>query len=347
MRRRGRALLGMLLAGALIAPACGGDDAPDTETQGAGGTIVDPTTPTGEGGAEADADEAKGKGADGGAEAATPGSVDQTVYFDGYTFELGALSLAPGEDYEGKPDPSIQTLTIETTVTNPARGSAMPRVEDFTLERDGVVVQHDSLASGLDSAGGIPSIPGGSKSNGTIDFGGLPDDFDLEGVDLVFGGSDTHQARVPLDGGREDELVTLAPVEFPVSGTAAAGPIGLTLTAGKVGYGDDYSHFPQPADKDILTLTFDVTASASAAPQENVMSSNIRVVLPDGTSVAPRAGEDNGPNDILDRGATLQGLFARFDIPADLRGDFQVVLSGPYAEGVGDAQGAAPFTIPA
>jgi hypothetical protein len=286
-----------------------------------------------------------GEAASGGGGAAERAAVAGTVvHYDGWVFELGELRLSPGEPGTGV-EPG-QMLVVDLLVENPGRADEAPVREDFTLERDGVAVPFTVPYEGEGSEP-LPIVPSGSTGSGQLAFASLPADFELAGTDLVFGQSDIHQARVPLGG--DGTPVTLAPVEVTGPGSTTAGELSLTITGGRVDYGDTITHYPVPADKALLTLTFDVTASAGLDGYDrNLGGANLRLQLPDGTSLATRQDGLSSPNEIVSRSASLQALQARFEVPAETSGRLHLVLVGQFASGCCDeVQGQAPFDLPA
>jgi hypothetical protein len=268
------------------------------------------------------------------------------VHYDGWVFELGEVRLAPAEPGAGDVEAPGQMLLVDLLIENPGRDDEAPVREDFTLERDGVAVPFTVPYEGEGSEP-LPVVPSGSTGSGQLVFAELAADVELEGTELVFGQSDIHQARVPLDGAGTP--VTLDPIEVTAPGTATAGELTLAITGGRLDFGDTITHYPVPADKAILTLTFDVTASAGLDGYDrNLGGADLRLQLPDGTSLATRQDGLSSPNEIVSRSSSLQALQARFEVPADTSGQLQLVLVGQFAAGCCDeVQGQAPFEVPA
>jgi hypothetical protein len=347
------AVLGALT---MAVTACGGGGEQEVTEMGPGGTVLrqegDATPTTGAADAPADGDgdggaepTSEGDGTtEGGGGAADRAAVAGTVvHYDGWVFELGEVRLGPGDpDQGGEPG---QLLVVEVLIDNPGRDDEAPPREDFTLQADGVDVPFTVPLTGEGSEP-LPVVPSGSRGSGQLVFAGLSADVSLDSTELVFGPSDVHQARVPLGGG---DAVTLDPIEVTSPGTGTAGEVTLTITGGRLDYGDTITHYPVPADKAILTLDLDATASAALGGYDrNLQGAHLRLQLPDGTSLATRQDGLSDPNEIIRASSTLQGMRARFEVPADTSGPLQLVLSGTFAaDCCTEVEGLVPFELPA
>jgi hypothetical protein len=143
--------------------------------------------------------------------------------------------------------------------------------------------------------------------------------------------------------------VARPPIEITSPGSATAGSATVTVTGGRVVHGAGRARACPAVEKDILVVDFVLTAAAEMCAPVDVRAGNLRLTLPDGTSVAARTGATGVPVEVLTPGATLTGLTATFEIDHGLRGDLRLVVEGTFGSGDPSVpyEGAAAFTIPA
>lgn len=316
-----RALVCILVAGSLVLAACGGGGGDDDTSAG----TEDIFAPEASGETE---------NAEGTVEPATF-TVGASVRYAGFVFQLGDGELGPSEDFDGNPDPSMGRLTIETQIENLGPDTSQPGPE-LHFEREGA-----ALDVGDFSLSELPDVPGEAKSNGTIVADGLPADFTLEGVVLVFGSNAVHPSSVPLDGNAP--VVSAEPLAITPGEPGKVGEVTVTITGGELRYDSVTGHEQYEADKAGMYIEFDMTGSAALNGYSSVNWLNLELGLPDGTRTAAEdaSWEDIKPSE------TLRDLWAFFQVPADVRGSFELVLTGDYGttypgEEVG---GFAPFEL--
>lgn len=332
MRRTAGIVMAALLM-AFAATACGGDNddaAPD-------GQFDDSAA------GEPRADEASTKQGASVEEART--TVGETVRYAAFRFEIGDAVLAPSQnavDVEGNPDPTVAQLTIDAVVENLGEDDTAPDQSQMYLEQAGEPLDLDSYAFE-----GLPVVPAGETGNAEIVFDGLPSDFDLDTAEMVFGNGDVNQARVPL--GDEGETVALEPIAATPASPGQAGEVTITVDAAELVYDDPVFHQSLPAGDALLLVDFTVATGAGLDRAGGVFfgGEHIRLVLPDGTSLAPETFSNIG--EVLEPSATYDGQFARFTLPSDLRGSFELALRGPFQAGTdglaGDVEGSATFEL--
>lgn len=272
-------------------------------------------------------------------------TIGETVRYAAFRFELGDAVLAPSEsalDVEGSPDPSVAQLTIDAVVENLGEDDTAPDQTQMYLEVGGEPLSLDTYAFEA-----LPVVPAGETGNVEMVFDGLPGDIELDNTELVFGDGDVNQARVPLGG--EGEIVALEPIDITPGASGQAGEVTITVNSGQLIYDDPVFHQSLPSGEALMLVDFAVTTGPGLTRLGGVVfgAENIRLVLPDGTSLATESFSDIG--EVLGTSATYDGQFARFAVPADLRGSFQLALRGPFAApggGVGsDAEGSATFDL--
>jgi hypothetical protein len=273
-------------------------------------------------------------------------TIGESVHYAGFVFDLGDATLAPSEnavDIEGTTDSTVGQLTIEATIENLGPEDAAPDQADMHMELDGSAIDLDPF-----TFEGLPVVPGGSTTNAEIVFDGLPADFSIKGAELVFGDGTVNQARVPLDG--EGETVTLAPLDITTGAAGQAGEITFNVTSGNLSYGDPAFHVQLDEGTAVLTLEYTITGSPglwSGSGGVNVGWGNVRLILPDGTSLADTV-TGGSSNEILLPSATVDGMITRYEVPADVRGSLQLALAGRYGTGCcEEVEGMATLELPA
>jgi hypothetical protein len=337
MRRTARVVMASLLTtSALAGAACGGGDKDDDAA--AGGLFGDAATQE-----PSSADEAAVE--EGSAVEEGRVTIGETVWYAGFKFELGDAALAPSEnavDIEGNPDPTVGQLTIDAVVENLGEDDAAPDQSQIYVEQAGSPLDLDPFAYE-----GLPVVPGGSTANAEIVFDGLPGDFSLDNAALVFGDGAVHQARVPLGGG--GETVTLEPLDVVPGPGGQAGEISFSVTGGQLIYGDSAFHIQLESDTALLVVEYEITGSPNLWAGSGgavVGFGGVRLVLPDGTSVSDTV-TGGSSNEILQPSATIEGMIARYEIPADVRGSFQLAMRGRFGSGCcEDVEGMAALELP-
>ena len=168
--------------------------------------------------------------------------------------------------------------------------------------------------------------------------------FELQGISsigqavLEIGAGPLHVARVPITpfGGG---LVDFEPVALALSGSATSGTLKLTLRAGLLRW--DLPDWSQELDARLqaLTLTYDATYSGGFTGGFAFTGDNVALRLPDGTVVAPRRDGHSQSVELIGAKKTKKGLSSRFEIPAGLTGQFNLLVRN------GSTEKSIPFTI--
>jgi hypothetical protein len=176
----------------------------------------------------------------------------------------------------------------------------------------------------------VPSTPAGETSLALLTFE-LQEIASADDAVLEIGAESDHIARVPF-GPEGGEAVTFEPIELEVKGTNAAGDLRINLRGGVVRW--DLPDWSQELSKDLraLTLTYDVTYNGSFAGGFAFTGDNVALLLPDKTMVEARRDGHSQSVELIGAGKTKRRLFSRFEIPADARGEFRLVVRNGSTE---------------
>ena len=189
--------LAFFLAVSLALGACGGGGGSDSdgneERSTATSALSDDDEPDDEVTAEADVETI---------------DVDQTFWHAGWKVTLGEATLTK--------DGASSTLTIDAEFENLGEDQAAFDSQ-LVLMAGGENYTEDSFEQDL------PQVPGELSGNGVLAFT-VDENFDFDNATLIVGNPDNNQATVPI-GPNGDELVNLAPIEIPVTGSATAGAV--------------------------------------------------------------------------------------------------------------------------
>jgi len=128
-------------------------------------------------------------------------------------------------------------------------------------------------------------------------------------------------------------------VALALSGSATSGTLKLTLRAGLLRW--DLPDWSQELDASLqaLTLTYDATYSGGFTGGFAFTGDNVALRLPDGTVVAPRRDGHSQSVELIGAKKTKKGLSSRFEIPAGLTGQFNLLVRN------GSTEKSIPFTI--
>jgi hypothetical protein len=152
---------------------------------------------------------------------------------------------------------------------------------------------------------------------------------------------------VPLTPGA-GELVSLEPVQIAASGSATAGAVTVTLTGAELDANLHEKHSVLEAGEVTLTVFFSAMPEAGIQlGQGTLVSENVALKLPDGTSVAVRDDGVSGVNELLQgkEGTTIPDLSVRFDVPEPPEGEYAFIIKGKYGPSGAQVQAEAPFTV--
>lgn len=157
----------------------------------------------------------------------------------------------------------------------------------------------------------LPTVPGGGAARATLAF--------FTGVDppadaaVVLGRPGEHRGVLPL--GPEAVPVSLDPQRVAVDAGGSDGPLTVRVTGLEVGFDVPASHRSLPADRRLLTVSFDVAWSAGALAGVVIHSGSVAVEDPGGLRRGPAPDPGAAPNAIVDPGTERTGLRASFEVP--------------------------------
>lgn len=183
----------------------------------------------------------------------------------------------------------------------------------------------------------VATVPAGGQVGAVMTY-------ELQGVTSVddavvqVGLDPQHLARVPLTpaGG---EPVVFQPVDYDLAGTGTAGDLRINLRHGELRW--DLPDWSQQlaADRQALTLTYDVTYVGEFAGGFAFTGDNVYLRLPDESIVNPRRDGHSQSVELIAATKTKDGLFSRFEIPVGMTGKFALFVVN------GDAKTDIVFTI--
>lgn len=183
----------------------------------------------------------------------------------------------------------------------------------------------------------FPDVPGGGSASLTVEFD-VDGAFGVPISALRIGRAAEHEVIVPLVTGSQ-ALVLLAPQRFELAGGGKAGPLSVRITGGEVRADLPDWGLELPRTSLALTVTYDVTYGSTFSGGYPFTSSNIELVLPDGSTITARPDGHSAPAQVLNPGRTATGLQSRFEIPVPADGPYQLVVRD------GSAHKGIPFTI--
>jgi hypothetical protein len=263
--------------------------------------------------------------------APTSTTVGETAQLEAQTFDVGQdfwhsgfhITVDSGEITAEEDDFSDEVsyfLTLGLTSENPGP-------EGFIDTEMAIVTANNSYPASPFSDLGI--VAGGTTSQGELTFP-IDADFDLTSAELVVGGTDINQARVPLAGGTEP--VRLEPRSIDVSGTMSMQLLDLTFKTAELRYDDPVYHHQIDAGKLALILDFDVVSRKGG--NWTILPTDFGLSLPNGTVVGPDRA------DVIsllgsDQGLTTADQQVQFIVDGSPAGDYTLQLT-PGTWFVGD-----------
>jgi hypothetical protein len=311
----------LVLLVASVLTACGGGDDQAAPLPAGGDTTAAPVATT----------SGTGSGEAGGIEDQTF-DVGEGFWHSGFRFDVLSGEIATVEnELTGA---RRTTLTLDLTLENTGEG------EGFFDADVAVATANNSYL--LDPLNDLGLVPGGMSSQGAFVFA-VDDGFDLATAELIVGGADVNQARVPLSG--SGDAVRLEPMAVDISGTLSMELIDLVVTGGDLRYDIPQRHRQAEAGMRALTLNFDVVSRNSG--NWNVFDADLALVRPDGTAIGAD-GSEIGSLPGSDAGTTTRGRFVRFLVDEPSAGDYVLRLTpGNWFVGAdGVTEGTFEFTIP-
>jgi hypothetical protein len=250
--------------------------------------------------------------------------VDGEAWFAGFHVTLGEATaeLEPGRG---------GTVTIEAEFENTGDDDARL---DATLDL-AYGGEHAREASGMD----IPSVPGGTTTNGTFAFD-VEDTFSFDEAVLTFGRSANQQAVVPLSPAA-GEAVTREPVELDLSGAGTAGDLRLELLEGELRADQPWKHGQMEDGSLVLTVRYDATFTSDFAGGFAFTAENVALRLPDGTVVGIIGDGQSQSIELIGPESTVKDLYSRFEIEDPASGEYALLVRS-----FDDAEAEIPFSIP-
>lgn len=316
-------LAGLTLLTAGLVGACGGGG--DDDDGGTGGTrTAAPTTAAGGGGGD-------DGGTDGDALDGLTFRINETFYHSGFEVELGEGRVEAVKDAFGNIDGYV--LTIEGTFKN--LGDSQ-----FSFGPEMTIVQGTKNYT-KNFGTKDPTAGSGLTGEGELLFN-VDEQFDYEQAKLVVGEGDETRAEIPFAPAAGD-LVALAPEDLTLTGDISLALIDLTFTGAELRY-DVPERWETVDDGDrALTLRFDATSRKTG--NWNVFAQEFSLTKPNGNSV-PVSGSKLGSLPGSAEGTATEGLYLRFTVDADAKGDYSLRYkpANYWVEG-GPPEGTLEFTI--
>lgn len=201
----------------------------------------------------------------------------------------------------------------------------------------GVVLAAGDLA--LDPIRGtvIPDVPPGTSVGTTLQFN-VDGSFDVANAAIRVGRATEHIVIVPFVAGSQ-ALATLEPVSLALGGTATAGTLTITITGGELRADLPDWGLELPLGSMSLAVTYTARYRGDFSGGFAFTGANIGLRLPDGTTVAARPDGHSQSVAVLEPGAAVPNLFARFEVPVPTTGKYSLVVRD------GARSVSIPFTI--
>jgi hypothetical protein len=257
--------------------------------------------------------------------------VDQTFWHAGWKVTLGEATLTP--------ERNGGSVTIEAEFENLGEDQAR-----FDSQLVLIAGGENYTVDGFEED--LPTVPGNLTSDGVIAFR-VDEDFEFDDATLVIGNPSNNQAIVPLGPGGED-LVDLAPIQVPVTGSATAGAVTLNVEGVEVRADLPDIHSIMEEGKKVMTITFSADIANGIPIGEGVLQSqNVILRLPDGTAVAVRSDGVSGVNELLQgkEGTRISDLSARFEVPDPVEGEYAFIVRGRYSSATEPVEGELVFVV--
>lgn len=248
--------------------------------------------------------------------------LNTTVWYEGLvlTFETATAVL----DQRGGP------VTVELKLQNPGSD---PQTLDAPIQLLAGGTTYDTARETV-----IPEVPGTGSSFTTLTF----NTFGLTSADdgvIQVGTSDRHQGIVPFMAGGVAPVI-LKPVNLTLKGTTSASDMRLAVSAGLLRWDLPDWNEELPATSAALTVTYTVTYTGSFSGGVPFTGDNVRLMLPNGQIVKPRADGRSQSVGVIMPGQTLRAQSSRFEIPSGVPGQYAFLLIE------NGKQGKIPFTVP-
>lgn len=174
----------------------------------------------------------------------------------------------------------------------------------------------------------LPDVLAGGTSELDIRFDVIGRSSVADGT-IVIGQAADNQATIPLTD--PSKAVALTPIQLYVPGTAKAADLRVVMDAGELRWDLPDWNDELPAGHAIVTLTYDAAYDGSFSGGIPFTADNVRLTLPDGSTIAPRDDGHSQSNAVLPPGKPQLNLTSRFELPAVEHGRYQFVVTNGSA----------------
>ncbi len=185
----------------------------------------------------------------------------------------------------------------------------------------------------------LPDVPPGTSVGTTLRFD-VDGTFDIPNAALRIGRTAEHIVIIPLVPGSQ-AASTLEPRSLALTGSATAGSLTVTLGGGEIRADLPDWGLELPRAVMALSVTYTARYRGDFRGGFAFTGANLGLRLPDGTLVGARTDGHSQSIAVLEPGAALPNLFARFEVPAPATGMYALIVRD------GSARSAIPFTIDA
>ena len=259
--------------------------------------------------------------------------------------DSGTPSAAPTATAEPDPTPVTTTYVMGThvwyegleltfdrvTSTLDSRGGPVkllvgvknPGSEDSELDgRITIVVGTIRMEPTRESV--IPIVPAGGSVAVALTYE-LQKVISIERAAFEVGADPLHVARVPVstEGG---QALTFEPVVLSLKGATTAKSLKVTLRSATLRW--DLPDWSQELDATLasLTVVYDATYVGDFGGGFAFTGDNVALRLPDGRRIGPRQDGRSQSIELIGPRKTKKNLSSRFDIPADMPGEYALVI---------------------
>lgn len=183
----------------------------------------------------------------------------------------------------------------------------------------------------------IPDVPPGTSVGTTLQFD-VDGTFDVPNAAIRIGRTTEHIVIVPLVPGSQ-AASTLEPRSLAVKGSATAGSLTVTLAGGEIRADLPDWGLELPRGTMVLSVTYSARYRGDFAGGFAFTGANLGLRLPNGTVVGARTDGHSQSVAVLEPGAAVPNLFARFEVPVPVAGTYALVVRD------GSARASIPLTI--
>jgi hypothetical protein len=304
-QRRGATILIMPALAALalaLASACGGSPTAVVEKDATPAIPLDDdaTTLPGDGAGSDPTTTVSAKGIPGAL--VPPFTLDRTVWFEGFKIKLVSASMPAAE----------RTLEIEGEAENQG-GDQANLYEDVRIEQDNVGIADGTVKT-------ESTVLAGSSNALKISVRKLPTKFDPDKAVLVMGDAKHQQVRVPLKG--KGPAVTGEPKVVASPAPIRIGGLVVTTETLSLRSDDPSNHKQAPRESRYVVLDGSVRFDEKTT---NVQMQHFSLIPPNGAPQSPKYVN------ALPRDGSSQDIYAVFEMPTPLGGDYTLRIKGNFA----------------